>query len=98
MHPLLVCTLSFQDVKVFEVLDADNSHIGIFYIDYFPRPGKRAGAWMSSYKDQYVENGVDIRLINDNVGNFSKLLGHTLAFLIMAMVEPLSPFMLRLVY
>ncbi len=78
-----------QDVKVFEVLDADNSHIGIFYIDYFPRPGKRAGAWMSSYKDQYVENGVDIRPIIVNVGNFSKPIGDTPSLLNIDEVETL---------
>ena len=78
-----------QDVKVFEVLDTDDSHIGIFYVDYFPRPGKKAGAWMSSYRDQYVENGKDIRPIIVNVGNFSKPVGDTPSLLNIDEVETL---------
>ncbi|MEG0456143.1 MAG: M3 family metallopeptidase, partial [Bacteroides sp.] len=40
------------DVEVFEVKDADGSQLGIFYVDYFPRPGKSGGAWMSNYREQ----------------------------------------------
>lgn len=40
------------DVRVFDVLDADNRQIGLFYADYFARPNKRGGAWMSSFVDQ----------------------------------------------
>lgn len=40
------------DVRVFEVKDADGSSIGLFYADYFARPGKRGGAWMDSFVDQ----------------------------------------------
>ncbi len=40
------------DVKVFEVTDADDSHIAMYLADYFPRPGKRGGAWMNSYRKQ----------------------------------------------
>jgi len=60
------------DVKVFEVKDADGSHLAIFYADFFPRPGKRAGAWMSNYREQYVKNGTEIRPIICNVCNFTK--------------------------
>ncbi|MCL1942431.1 MAG: M3 family metallopeptidase, partial [Candidatus Azobacteroides sp.] len=61
-----------RDVMVYDVKDADGSHLGILYVDYFPRPGKKAGAWMSNYREQYVENGIDIRPIICNVGNFTK--------------------------
>jgi len=60
------------DVEVFEVLDADGSHVGIFMTDYFPRPGKRAGAWMGNFGEQYFKDGKDIRPIVYNVGNFTK--------------------------
>ena len=60
------------DVEVFEVSDADGSHIGILYTDYFPRAGKRAGAWMNNITDQYKKDGVNHRPIVCNVGNFTK--------------------------
>ncbi len=41
-----------EDVRVWEVKAADGSHQGLFYFDPFARPGKRSGAWMSSYRDQ----------------------------------------------
>jgi peptidyl-dipeptidase Dcp len=40
------------DVRVFDVLDADGSQIGLFYADYYARDTKRGGAWMSSFVDQ----------------------------------------------
>ncbi len=40
------------DVRVFDVLDADGSAIGLFYADYFARPSKRGGAWMSTFVGQ----------------------------------------------
>lgn len=40
------------DVRVFDVIDADGSQIGLFYADYFARPSKRGGAWMSTFVDQ----------------------------------------------
>ncbi len=60
------------DVEVFEVTDSDGSLIGVLYTDYFPRPGKRAGAWMSNLTDQYVRDGVNHRPVIINVGNFTK--------------------------
>ncbi len=60
------------DVEVFEVTDADGSLIGILYTDYFPRAGKRAGAWMNNIADQYKKEGVNHRPIICNVGNFTK--------------------------
>ncbi|MDR0745904.1 MAG: M3 family metallopeptidase [Mediterranea sp.] len=59
------------DVEVFEVKDTDGSQLGIFYVDYFPRPGKRGGAWMSNYREQYG----DVRPLICNVCNFTKPVG-----------------------
>jgi peptidyl-dipeptidase Dcp len=61
-----------KDVRVFEVKDADGSHLGILYVDYYPRPNKEGGAWMSNYREQSIQNGVDIRPVIVNNGNFSK--------------------------
>jgi peptidyl-dipeptidase Dcp len=61
-----------EDVRVFEVKDADGSHLGILYVDYYPRPNKEGGAWMSNYREQSIRDGVDIRPVIVNNGNFSK--------------------------
>ena len=60
------------DVKCFEVQEADGSHIGILYADYFPRASKRGGAWMNNFREQSKVNGRKITPVIYNVGNFSK--------------------------
>jgi peptidyl-dipeptidase Dcp len=60
------------DVEVFEVREADGSHLGVFYTDYFPRDGKRAGAWSNSLRRQSNIDGRYITPLAYNVGNFSK--------------------------
>lgn len=40
-----------KDVKVYDVLDVDGSHLALFYSDFFPRKSKRGGAWMTSFRD-----------------------------------------------
>ena len=62
-----------KEVEVFKVTDADGALVGILYTDYFPRAGKRPGAWMNNILPQYVDaEGVDHRPIIINVGNFNK--------------------------
>ncbi|MBN1163276.1 MAG: M3 family metallopeptidase [Candidatus Krumholzibacteriota bacterium] len=61
-----------EDVRVFEVKEADGSHIGILYTDYFPRESKRGGAWMGAYRKQSKRDGKTISPVICNVGNFSK--------------------------
>jgi peptidyl-dipeptidase Dcp len=61
-----------DDVRVFEVKDADGSHLSILYVDYYPRANKRGGAWMSNFRDQSIQSGQDIRPVIINNGNFSK--------------------------
>ncbi len=63
------------DVTVFEVQEADGTHVGILYTDYFPRASKRGGAWMNSFRKQYRKNGEMITPIICNVGNFTKPTG-----------------------
>jgi len=44
-----------KDVEVYEVFDADESFLGILYLDFFPRDGKQSGAWTSSFTDQWID-------------------------------------------
>ena len=60
------------DVEVYEVKENDGSHIGILYTDYYPRNGKRAGAWMSYFRGQSNIDDEFISPLVVNVGNFSK--------------------------
>ncbi len=73
------------DVEVFEVKEADGKHIGVFYVDYFPRAGKRSGAWMSNYRDQQGE----VRPLVCNVASFTKPVGDTPSLLTIDEVETL---------
>ena len=59
------------DVRVWEVRDRDGRHKALFYGDYFARPSKRSGAWMTSLRDQQKLDG-DIAPLVINVCNFSK--------------------------
>lgn len=64
-----------EDVEVFEVKDADGTHIAILYADYFPRASKRGGAWMGEFMQQSVVGGKNKRPVVYNVGNFTKPTG-----------------------
>ncbi|WP_291150437.1 M3 family metallopeptidase [Flavobacterium sp. UBA7680] len=61
-----------EEVTTYEVKDAENNLVSIFYADFFPRKGKRNGAWMTSFKSQYVKDGVNERPHISNVCNFTK--------------------------
>ena len=60
------------DVKVYEVRDADGSFLALFYADFFPRATKRSGAWMTSFRDLKVQDGVEERPFISLVTNFTK--------------------------
>ena len=59
------------DVMVWEVRGADDRHVGTFFGDYFARPSKRSGAWMTTLRDQEKLTG-DVRPLVVNVMNFNK--------------------------
>lgn len=61
-----------QDVLTYKVTNDKGDLVSIFYADFFPRPGKRNGAWMTSYKPQYVKNGENFRPHISIVCNFTK--------------------------
>jgi len=60
------------DVKVYEVKRESGEFLGLFYTDFFPRQGKRGGAWMTNFKGQYKEGNVDHRPHVAIVCNFTK--------------------------
>jgi peptidyl-dipeptidase Dcp len=60
------------EVTAYEVYDRDNQFLSVFYADFFPRPGKRNGAWMTSYRGQFKEGTVDHRPHISIVCNFTK--------------------------
>lgn len=59
------------DVQTFEVLDFESQLVAVFYADFFPRKGKRNGAWMTSFKPQYIKKGVNERPHVSIVCNFT---------------------------
>ena len=48
-----------EEVQTFEVIDFEGKLVAIFYSDFFPRKGKRNGAWMTSFKPQYIKDGIN---------------------------------------
>ena len=72
-EPLKNMPVYNKEVEVFKVTEADGTFVGILYTDYFPRAGKRPGAWMNNILPQYIDaEGVDHRPVIINVGNFNK--------------------------
>jgi peptidyl-dipeptidase Dcp len=63
--------LYHPDVRAFEALDKDGAHVALFLADYFARPSKRSGAWMSDFRAQHKLDG-ESRPIIVNVMNFTK--------------------------
>ncbi|AFL84971.1 Zn-dependent oligopeptidase [Belliella baltica DSM 15883] len=61
-----------SEVSAYEVTDQEGNHISVFYADFFPRAGKRNGAWMTSYRGQKMINGIDQRPHVSIVCNFTK--------------------------
>ena len=61
------------DVDAYEVFDTDGSYLAVLYTDFHPRAGKRSGAWMTSYKEQWTEaDGTDSRPHVSVTMNFTK--------------------------
>lgn len=60
-----------QDVKTYRVSDEKGDLVSLFYADFHPRKGKRGGAWMTSFKPQYLKDGENVRPHISNVCNFT---------------------------
>lgn len=60
------------DVQAYEVFDKDGSYLAVLYTDFHPRAGKRSGAWMTSYKEQWIRDGRNSRPHVSVTMNFTK--------------------------
>ena len=64
------------EVQAFNVIDADGTYLGMIYTDFFPRASKRSGAWMTGFRDQYIDDkGSDVRPLVSITMNFTKPTG-----------------------
>jgi len=70
-----------SEVDAFEVKDSTGKHLGVLYLDYHPRPGKRVGAWCGRFRDQGYENGKKITPVVTIVTNFTRPAGDVPALL-----------------
>ena len=70
-----------EEAIAYEVQEADGKHIGIFYMDFHPRPGKSNGAWQTGYRDQSYINGQMITPVVSIVCNFTRPSGNVPALL-----------------
>jgi len=61
----------FKDVTLYECKDADGTHLGVLYMDFYPRAGKRGGAWCGSYRPQSYKEGKRVAPVMTMVCNFS---------------------------
>jgi len=61
-----------EEVTVYDVFDSKGKYVSLFYTDYHPRVGKRAGAWMTSYRSQKIKNGENFRPQVSIVCNFTE--------------------------
>ena len=71
-HPSTEYDVYHPEVQTFEVFDAHNSFVALFYADFHPRPGKRNGAWMTSYHSQYRKDDIEFRPHVSIVCNFTR--------------------------
>ncbi len=60
------------EVQVFEVREADGSHVGLLYMDFHPRPGKRGGAWSGAFRRQYYDSGKRVSPLSTITCNFTR--------------------------
>lgn len=75
------------EVEAYEVMDENGDYLAVLYTDFHPRDGKRSGAWMTSYKEQYRRNGKDSRPHISIVMNFTRPTETTPALLTFDEVE-----------
>ena len=69
--PIDKIPLPHPDAQAFEVKEADGSHIGVLYMDFYPRESKRQGAWCGGYRDHKIVDGREITPVVTIVGNFT---------------------------
>ncbi|WP_418992388.1 M3 family metallopeptidase [Alistipes sp.] len=85
----IVVPLYHPEAAAYEVLDADQSHLGVLYFDYFPREGKSQGAWCGNYVEQTYRDGKRVAPVVSVVANFTRPAGNTPALLTLDETETL---------
>jgi peptidyl-dipeptidase Dcp len=75
------------DVQVFEVQEEDGRHVGLLYMDFHPRPGKRGGAWSGAFRREYYAQGKRVPPVSTIVCNFTKPTADTPSLLSVDEVE-----------
>ena len=70
-----------EEASAFEVKEADGSHVGVFFVDFHPRDGKRPGAWCTSFRRAGYRNGERVYPLSTIVMNFTRPAGDTPALL-----------------
>ena len=85
----VVVPLYHPEAVAYEVLDADESHLGILYFDFFPRDGKSQGAWCGNYVEQTYEEGKRVAPVVSIVCNFTRPTSNTPALLTLDEAETL---------
>ncbi|MBR5850808.1 MAG: M3 family metallopeptidase [Alistipes sp.] len=81
--------LYHQEVSAYEVLDSDESHLGVLYFDFHPRAGKGQGAWCGNYVEQSYRNGERVAPVVAIVCNFTRPTASTPALLTLDETETL---------
>jgi peptidyl-dipeptidase Dcp len=71
-HKLTNLPVFHKDVETFEVKEADGRHLGILYMDYYPRDGKRGGAWCTDFRSAGWEDGKKVDPVVSITCNFTK--------------------------
>jgi len=70
--PLANIPLYHPEVQVYEVRESSGSHVGLLYMDFHPRPGKRGGAWSGGFRRAYNEKGKRVAPLSTIVCNFTR--------------------------
>ncbi len=71
--PIEDIPLPHPDAQAYDVKEADGSHIGVLYMDFFPRASKQGGAWQGEYRSHFVTlKGADVKPVVTVVYNFTK--------------------------
>ena len=81
--------LYHPEATAYEVLDADDSHLGVLYFDFFPRDGKSQGAWCGNYVEQTYVDGKRVAPVVSIVANFTRPTSDTPALLTLDETETL---------
>jgi len=73
--------LPHPDAQAFEVKDADETHLGVLYMDFYPRESKQQGAWCGTYRSYHLADGKPVTPVVTTVFNFTAPAGNQPALL-----------------